>query len=192
MRIRGLFQVLREGALTLKGGLKTTLPYIVGWSEKYKEVTEEYPDRVSARMPEDLPQRFRGFLKNDIDRCSGCRLCAEVCPVDCIRIESEPGPEKGHSWVAVFDIDNARCMFCGLCVEVCPTGSLTHTREYEGAVYHLKDMVSSHGKGWATTDMKERWRVEQQAKEALEEERALTMKSPVGSELRRLMREKKE
>jgi hypothetical protein len=53
-------------------------------------------------------------------------------------------------------------------------------------------MVTSYGRGWATTAMKERWGQEQAAKEALEEERVQLMQSPVGTELRRLMREKKE
>ena len=118
-----------NGAKTLFKSLATTFPYMVGASVHHKEVTEEYPDRVSARMPEDLPPRFRGFLTNDINRCSGCRFCTDVCPIDCIHIETEPGPERNLSWVAVFDVDHARCMYCGLCVEVCPTKSLTHTRE---------------------------------------------------------------
>ena len=69
-----------RGCETLIMALRTTLPYLVGASNHYKEVTEEYPDRVSARMPEDLPPRYRGFLHNDIARCSGCRYCSEVCP----------------------------------------------------------------------------------------------------------------
>src|SRR5690349_10911975 len=105
-------KTLWRGCETLLMALKTTFPYMVGASENYREVTEEYPDRVSARMPEDLPPRYRGFLLNDIERCSGCRYCAEVCPIDCIRIETEPGPERNLSWVAVYDVDLSKCMFC--------------------------------------------------------------------------------
>ncbi len=188
----GFMHEIISGLKSMGSSLRVTLPYMLGWSEQNKVVTEEYPDRVSARMPEDLPTRYRGLLRNDIEKCGGCRVCSQICPVDCIRIEAEPGPEKGKSWVAVFDIDHARCMFCGLCADACPTGSLTHTREYEGAVHRLEDMITSYGRGWATPAMKERWSQEQTTKEALEEERVELMQSPVGTELRRLMREKKE
>jgi formate hydrogenlyase subunit 6/NADH:ubiquinone oxidoreductase subunit I len=174
-----------DGFGTLLKALRTTLPYMIGASNNYKEVTEEYPDRISARMPEDLPPRYRGFLHNDIEVCSGCRYCSEVCPIDCIHIETEPGPERNVSWVAVFDVDHARCMFCGLCVEVCPTNSLQHTREYQGSVFRLDDMVQSYGRGWATRDMKQRWVSEQRARDAKAEEQARFDQSPVGAELHR-------
>ncbi|MBI2605603.1 MAG: 4Fe-4S dicluster domain-containing protein [Deltaproteobacteria bacterium] len=117
--MNGLAAYLRgigNRCLSAATALKTTLPYLIGTGERYRAATEEYPDRVSARMPEDLPPRFRGLLRNDIQACSGCRYCADTCPADCIHIETEPGPERNVSWVSVFDIDHARCMFCGLCV----------------------------------------------------------------------------
>ena len=176
-----------RGCETLLMALRTTLPYMIGASNNHKEVTEEYPDRVSARMPEDLPPRYRGFIHNDIEVCSGCRYCSDVCPIECIHIETEPGPERNVSWVAVFDVDHARCMFCGLCVEVCPTKSLQHTREYQGSVFRLADLVQSYGRGYATREMKGRWAGEQKARDARAEEQAWFEQSPVGAELRRRM-----
>ncbi len=163
--------------------LGATFPYFFRYEECHKHITEEYPDRVSARMPEDLPKRYRGFLTNDIDRCSGCRYCSDACPVDCIRIETEPGAQRNLSWVAVFDIDHSKCMFCGLCVEVCPTGSLVHTQEYQGSVYRLEEMVKSFGKGWASRDQKEMWLRDQMASDSMAEETAQLEKSPVGAEI---------
>jgi len=40
-----------------------------------------------------------------------------------------------------FDIDIGKCMYCGLCVEPCPTGSIQHTREFEGAVMHFNNLT---------------------------------------------------
>ncbi len=165
--------------------LKTTFPYFINIDENYKHITEEYPDRVSARMPEDLPKRYRGFLDNDIERCSGCRYCSDACPVDCIRIETEPGAQRNLSWVAVFDVDHSKCMFCGLCVEVCPTGSLKHTQEYQGSVYRLEELVKSFGKGWASKDQKEIWLREQMNSDSRADEYAQLEKSPVGAEITR-------
>lgn len=182
---KGYWSKVWRGCETFFMALRTTLPYMIGASEGHKEVTEEYPDRVSARMPEDLPPRYRGFLHNDIEKCSGCKYCVETCPVDCIRIETEPGPERNVSWVAVFDIDHGRCMYCGLCVDICPTKSLQHTREYQGSVFRLDDLVRSFGRGWATRDMQQDWVSEQMARDARAEEQAWLEQSPVGAELRR-------
>lgn len=168
--------------------LRTTLLYMIGASHLHKVVTEEYPDKLSARMPEDLPQRFRGLLYNDISRCSGCRFCADTCPVECIHIETESGPLPNVSWIAVFDIDHAKCMYCGLCVEVCPTKSLVHTRKYEGAETDLTQLVYSFGKGYATSEMRQRWKKEQTAREQMAEEIAQLEKNPVGAELIRRVR----
>lgn len=182
------WETLKQALQTLQNSLKTTFSYMFGISPSLKTITEEYPDRLSARMPEDLPLRFRGFLNNDITKCSGCRYCSDVCPIDCIHIETEPGPERNISWVAVFDIDHSRCMFCGLCVDVCPTKSLTHTRNYEGSVFDIESLIHSYGKGFATKEMKHAWAQEQKQKEAMAEELALLQQSPVSAELRRRSR----
>ena len=49
-----------------------------------KPVTQQFPGERWA-----LPNRFRGFVHNDIPRCTACLLCAKACPVDCIYIELE-------------------------------------------------------------------------------------------------------
>jgi len=185
-------RVVWRGWCSLFLALKNTFPYLVGATDRHKGMTEEYPDRISARMPEDLPPRYRGFLSNDIQRCSGCRFCEETCPVDCIHIETETGSERNVQWVSVFDIDHSRCMFCGLCVEICPTKSLQHTREYEGAVYRLNDLIQSFGRGWITKELREKWTKQQAMSEALVEELNKLTKSPVGAELERRRRSQAE
>lgn len=147
--------------------LYTALPYLmnVRSGDLKKEVTEQYPDPVSSRIAEELPARSRGLLSNDIDRCTGCKECEIVCPVDCITIETEPGPNLNKIWVSVFDIDLSRCIFCGLCVEVCQPTSLTHTRKYESSVYDLPDLVASFGRGRVTPEQQRKWAELRRAKE---------------------------
>ena len=154
------------GSRSVIGSCITAIPYLFSAGELRKEVTEQYPDPISSRTPEDLPSRSRGLLYNDIERCTGCRECETVCPTHCIHIEAEPGADVSKVWVSTFNIDVAKCIFCGLCVEVCQPQSLIHTRQYEGAVYQLSSMVTPFGKGHVTPEQQERWAtIRQQSEE---------------------------
>ncbi|MBY0469895.1 4Fe-4S binding protein [bacterium] len=168
-----VLKYLREVYLGVKSILTscfTALPYLFNRrsGDLHKEVTEQYPDPVSSRTADDLPSRSRGLLFNDIDRCTGCKACEEICPTKCITVENELGTEASKVWVAVFDIDMSRCMFCGLCVEVCIPQSLVHTKEYEGAAYYPRDLVISFGRGRITPEQRTKWAAIRQAKEAEE------------------------
>lgn len=139
------------------GSCLATLPYLFVAGENHKEVTEQYPDPISSRTPDDLPPRTRGLLYNDISRCTGCKECEIACPTACITVETEPGATPNKLWVATFDIDFAKCIFCGLCVEACAPQSLVHTRQYEGAVYAKADMRAAFGRGHVTPEQRAKW-----------------------------------
>jgi len=51
--------------------------------------------------------------KVDVDKCTGCGTCAEVCPVEAIKVDD----------YAVVDEDE--CVDCGTCVDECPEGAIT-------------------------------------------------------------------
>ena len=155
----GAFSALRLGLRSVGRALGATLPYLRGGSaaDLRKEVTEQYPDPVSSRTEGDLPPRSRGLLFNDIERCTGCRDCENVCPVRCITIETVQVPDSSKAWVSVFDIDFSSCTFCGLCVEACVPASLVHTRAYERAVFDLSDMSARFGRGRITPEQRSRW-----------------------------------
>ena len=101
--------------------------------------------RTAPPLPvrDTLPPRYRGFLEVDIDICTGCQACERACPIDCIadrrwrRIPTNPKQRL----MTRFDIDEAKCMYCGLCVEPCPTGAIQHTREFEGSVANIRNLV---------------------------------------------------
>lgn len=52
----------------------------------------------------------------DPSRCTGCGLCAEVCPFKAVRVED------GGSGRRVARVDEALCMGCGVCQARCAFG----------------------------------------------------------------------
>ncbi|AMM50030.1 4Fe-4S ferredoxin [Rufibacter sp. DG15C] len=97
-----------------------------------------------------VPENGRYRLHNEIDDCIVCDLCAKICPVDCITIESVKATEeigetsdgtKKRLYAPVFDIDLAKCCYCGLCTTVCPTDCLTMTKVYDFPEVDIKNMI---------------------------------------------------
>ena len=121
-----------EAVVTTAKGMRITARYGVDASE---EVTQQYPE--VRREPDD---RFRGFLHNDIAKCTSCSMCVKVCPMDCISLEAVRGADKKFVLVS-YEINIGRCMYCGLCVEACPTDSLVHTRGYEKASVDRGELI---------------------------------------------------
>ena len=74
---------------------------------------------------------YRGFHKNDFDKCIGCGSCEEICQNDAIDLVPVEGQEtkEGNSGLRP-RIDYGRCCWCGLCVDICPTGALTMSNDY--------------------------------------------------------------
>ena len=54
----------------------------------------------------------------DKNKCIGCSICVEKCPVDTIYMDN------GH---AEINMDN--CIHCGICHNVCPENAVRHDRE---------------------------------------------------------------
>ncbi len=53
-------------------------------------------------------------VKIDLEKCTGCGTCKEVCPVEAIEIENDKAA-----------VNEEECVDCGTCVEECPEGALS-------------------------------------------------------------------
>ncbi len=134
--MRDYFTNIFQAAGSIFEGLSVTFSHF--FREPY---TVQYPDRMPLRVQDTLPYRYRGFLEVDLQICTGCLACERACPIDCIVIETRKDKETKSMRLDRFDIDLAKCMYCGLCTEPCPTGSIHHTREFEGATFSLESLV---------------------------------------------------
>lgn len=52
-------------------------------------------------------------VKIDKDKCTGCKNCVEVCPVEAIKIENEKA------------VVSDECTECGACVGECPSEAIS-------------------------------------------------------------------
>lgn len=73
--------------------------------------------------------RYRGFHRNDTDKCIGCGTCAEICQNATIDMVPVKEARDGDSGLRP-RVDYGRCCWCALCVDICPTGSLTMSNAY--------------------------------------------------------------
>lgn len=135
--LREYFSAIRRAVSSLADGLSVTVSYLLR-----RPVTLQYPDRTAQPVQRLLPERSRGLLEVDVDLCTACGLCAKTCPIDCIAVETGKDT-AGARLHTRMDVDLGRCMFCGLCQEGCPTGAIRHSREFEGGMAHVENLVVS-------------------------------------------------
>ena len=75
-----------------------------------KPVTKNYPEE-----PAVYPERSRGHIEIEIDKCISCGLCVRNCPPRCITVDKNEG-----TWT----INRFDCIACGYCASKCPKSCL--------------------------------------------------------------------
>lgn len=158
-------------------------------AENYFESIEKGTNTIQyPKQQLPVPEVGRYQLDVEIDDCIVCDLCAKICPVDCIDIESikatqaigqtSDGSTK-RLYAAKFDIDMAKCLYCGLCTVVCPTECITMTNHYDRTVYKLGDLTYSFSDMSPEMVMEKKHEFEQQQAERLAAKQA-ALKSKEG------------
>lgn len=97
----------------------------------HKPYTLKFPQQRYA-----VEAGFRGRHLLHIDRCTGCGICAWICPEKCITIV-----QRGDRWFPQYFY--GRCCFCHFCTDYCPEFALEETVEYDIAEYSRELLVWS-------------------------------------------------
>jgi len=89
------------------------------------------PVSIKKPLERQAAPRYRGFHKNDLEKCIGCGTCEEICQNAAIDMVPLDGIEtkEGDSGLRPM-IDYGRCCWCALCVDVCTTNSLTMSNHF--------------------------------------------------------------
>ncbi|MEM1569756.1 MAG: 4Fe-4S binding protein [Candidatus Bathyarchaeia archaeon] len=94
-----------------------------------KPVTVQYLTKPGEMVP--VPERYRGKIIYDKDKCIGCLLCIRTCPSGAITVA-----EEGK---VSFNID--RCIFCGQCGDTCPRKAVKVSLNFEIVVYTREGLI---------------------------------------------------
>jgi glutamate synthase (NADPH) small chain len=106
-------------------GLKHVLKPFTAW---LKAFSKPYTEPMKETQREAAPL-YRGWHINQVDACTGCGNCAQVCmnvAIDMVAVEETTKKDTGLRP----RIDYGRCCWCALCVDICATGSLRMANEY--------------------------------------------------------------
>ena len=79
-------------------------------------ITEKYPFVSYA-----APERLRGKLTWEPEKCTGCGLCVKDCPANALEVIIVDRAKKEF----IIHYNTSKCTYCGQCVESCRQNSYT-------------------------------------------------------------------
>ena len=83
------------------------------------------------KIPRDSLMAVYFTRETDIDECTGCGACADICPVEAVTLVNDRAK-----------VDLNWCIGCGVCAVVCPSEAISITRRLEG--HGPKDFATLH------------------------------------------------
>ena len=110
--------------------------------EMFRQMLEKPSTQAYPYKQVKLPERFRGKLDIDPERCTGCAVCSLVCPASVITMVDTGTRIVGDRELKVrrpvFDLST--CIFCGECVDNCAFKALELTKQFEIATPNKSDL----------------------------------------------------
>jgi Pyruvate/2-oxoacid:ferredoxin oxidoreductase delta subunit len=76
----------------------------------------------------------------DITYCTGCEVCVQVCPVDCIEIA-----ESELNFNGIAEIDGEICTGCNLCAIDCPWEAISMIKSDGSYNNYGKQLIKMRG-----------------------------------------------
>ena len=95
--------------------------YIAGACQAPKDIPDSVAQaraaagRILGKISKGKLEIDAMFAEVDEDRCSGCRVCNEICPYSAI--EFDAAESRSH-------VISALCKACGACVATCPSAAI--------------------------------------------------------------------
>jgi len=113
-----------------KAAVDISIAYLTGIRHLFhRPYTLRFPQQRYA-----VEKGYRGRHLLHLDRCTGCGICAWICPEKCITIVP-----RGQRWYPQYFY--GRCCFCHFCTDYCPEFALEETVEYDIAEYTRDRLV---------------------------------------------------
>jgi len=131
---------LRRVLRALVDSLILNFRYLRRAEQRTKSMVEKYPDTISGKAPLDMFSNFRGYLRNDLSKCTGCGACLPACPVKALDFQAESRLD-GSINVQEFRIHLGKCFSWSACLEVCPESSLFYSKDFELVSGRTEDLV---------------------------------------------------
>jgi formate hydrogenlyase subunit 6/NADH:ubiquinone oxidoreductase subunit I len=103
-----------------------------------RPATEKYP---FERRP--VPERLRGSLHWDPEKCTGCALCSKDCPANALEVITLD--KKAKRFAVRYYVD--RCIYCAQCVQNCRFNCLEMAKdEWELAARQRGPFTVTYGR----------------------------------------------
>ncbi len=106
-------------------------------------------DGEAGNFEVKLRKRSRYIIE---DKCNGCGLCAQKCPIEAVDLYNEGLSERSAIYVdypqAVplkYKIDREKCIGCGTCYEICKAKAVDYDQQDSEAILKVGSIILAPG-----------------------------------------------